>query len=84
MYELYSGTKVWQVQVDGSSTRVGSGVGVVVEPPGGSKMMYCIRLGFPSSNNESEYEALIAGLRAVKSMGANWVRLKTDSQVIAN
>lgn len=67
------------MQVDGLSTRAGSGVGVVVD-----LRMYRIRMGFPLSNNEAEYEALIAGLRAAKSLGAEWVRLRTDSQLITN
>lgn len=70
--------------MDGSSTRTGSGVGVVVECLRGSKIIYCIKMGFPSSNNEAEYETLIVGLQATENLGAEWVRLKTDSQLIAN
>ena len=43
-----------------------------------------VRLDFPATNNESEYEALIAGLDLAKAAGAAKVVIHYDSQVIAN
>lgn len=59
------------MQVDGSSTKAVSGVGVVVEPLHGAKIIYCIRIGFLPTNNKAKYEALIVGLRVPKSLGQN-------------
>ena len=43
-----------------------------------------IRLNFPTTNNEAEYEALVAGLDLAKAIGATSVVIYCDSQVIAN
>ena len=36
--------------------------------PEGHRMHCSLRFGFKASNNEAEYEALIAGLKLVKEM----------------
>ena len=43
-----------------------------------------VRLDFPTTNNESEYEALVAGLYLAKAAGVASVVVYCDSQVIAN
>ena len=43
-----------------------------------------IRLGFKASNNETEYEALIAGLKLVVAAEADEVIIFCDSQLIVN
>ena len=43
-----------------------------------------VHLDFPATNNESEYEALIAGLDLAKAAGATRVVIYCDSQVITN
>ncbi|KAL0391024.1 UNVERIFIED_CONTAM: Transposon Ty3-G Gag-Pol polyprotein [Sesamum calycinum] len=55
-------TPTWSVYVDGSSTSTGSGAGVALESPQGDKFEYAIKLDFPSSNNEAEYEAFFGWL----------------------
>ena len=48
-------------------------------------MVECtVRLDFPTTNNEAEYEALIAGLDLAKSVGAMSVVIYCDSQFITN
>ncbi|CAA7024978.1 unnamed protein product [Microthlaspi erraticum] len=51
----------WTLHVDGSSSRNGSGIGIRLESPTGEILEQSFRLAFPASNNEAEYEALIAG-----------------------
>lgn len=58
----------WDVQVDGSSTKGESGLEIVIFPPQDKKLMYIIRLTFPTSNNEAKYDALISGLRIAFDM----------------
>ena len=43
-----------------------------------------IRLDFLTTNNEAEYEALVAGLDLAKAIGATSVVIYCDSQVITN
>ena len=43
-----------------------------------------IRLDFPTTNNEVEYEALVADLDLVRAVGATSVVIYCDSQVITN
>ncbi|XP_074560919.1 uncharacterized protein LOC141817146 [Curcuma longa] len=62
--------QIWKVYVDGSSNRQGSGIGVVLISPQEEEIRLSIRLSFRASNNEAEYEAVLAGLQAAKRMGA--------------
>ena len=55
---------------DGSIMAPGSGAGVVLIAPDGSRLHYAIRLHFLDSNNVVEYEALINGLRIAIKLGA--------------
>ena len=43
-----------------------------------------ICLNFPTTNNEAEYEALVAGLDLARAAGATSVVIYYDSQVITN
>ena len=48
----------------------GLGARVVLTSPNGSRLHYAIRLHFSASNNATEYEALINGLRIAIEFGA--------------
>ena len=52
----------WTMYFDGSLMKKGVGVGLVFVSPLGVRMRYMVRLHFPSSNNGTEYEALINSL----------------------
>ncbi|XP_056696908.1 uncharacterized protein [Spinacia oleracea] len=83
--EMLDDTKsTWEVFTDGSSTVNGSGAGVVLIPPTGKSIEYALKFGFKATNNEAEYEAAIAGIELCLSLEAEHVRLKTDSQLVAN
>ncbi|XP_073120616.1 uncharacterized protein [Henckelia pumila] len=60
----------WKVYVDGSSSIEGSGVGVVLISPTGEEIKLAVKLDFKASNNESEYETILAGLWVDRSVGA--------------
>ncbi|CAL2247269.1 unnamed protein product [Prunus armeniaca] len=45
---------------------------------------YAIRFRFRASNNEAEYEALLAGLRLTKSMGAKQLTICSNYQLVVN
>ena len=67
------------MRIDGSSYVNENGTGFVLESPTGEKVCYALRLEFPASNNEAEYEALIAELRLAKEMGIEQVKVYNDS-----
>ncbi|XP_042466341.1 uncharacterized protein LOC122048891 [Zingiber officinale] len=73
----------WKVSVDGSSARQGSGVGILLISPKEERMQLSVRLDYRATNNEAEYEALIAGLQAARHMGAIRVLIHSDSQSAA-
>ena len=45
-------------------------------------MHYTLRFRFKASNNEAEYETLIAGLNLAKEMKVESLEIYTDSQLI--
>ncbi|GKA14774.1 reverse transcriptase domain-containing protein [Tanacetum coccineum] len=53
----------WILFTDGSSCIDGSDDGLILTSREGTEFTYALRFQFTSSNNEAEYEALIAGLR---------------------
>ncbi|GJY88321.1 reverse transcriptase domain-containing protein [Tanacetum coccineum] len=54
---------------DGSSCIDGSRAGLIITNPKGMEFTYALRFRFNATNNEAEYEALIAGLRIARQMG---------------
>ena len=52
--------------------------------PKGHNIHCAIHFGFKASNNEAEYEALIAGLRLMLELQACNVKIFSDSQLVVN
>ena len=50
---------LWKVFMDGASSTMGAGVGIVIITPDGIRLEHSFRLDFRASNNEVEYEALL-------------------------
>ena len=69
----------WKVFMDGTSSAARAGARIVIITPERIRLEHSFRLGFRASNNEADYEALIAGLRAVLDMGAQEVEIYSDS-----
>ena len=67
------------LSVDGSSNQQGSGAGVILEGPNEMLIEQALRFAFKASNNQAEYEALIAGMLLAKEMGARSLLAKSDS-----
>ncbi|XP_042443643.1 uncharacterized protein LOC122028801 isoform X1 [Zingiber officinale] len=72
----------WKIYVDRSSTRQGSGVGVLLISPQEEQMHLSVWLEYRATNNEAEYETLIASLQAAQHVGAIKVLIHSDSQLI--
>ncbi|CAL8993981.1 unnamed protein product [Prunus brigantina] len=75
---------MWQLHVDGASNHKGVGAGVVIITPDGTLLEQAITLSFSASNNEAEYEALLAGLRLAKELSIKRLAIYSDSQLITN
>ena len=72
------------MHVDGSSNVRGAGVGIVLTSPTGNTASRAIRCNINATNNESEYEALIAGLSLAHQLGTENIQVYSDSQLIIN
>nr|GFD35179.1 reverse transcriptase domain-containing protein [Tanacetum cinerariifolium] len=59
----------WTLFTDGSSCVDGSGAGLILTNPEGVEFTYALRFQFATSNNEAEYEALVAGLWIATQIG---------------
>jgi len=71
--------KKWLLHVDGSSNRQGSGVGIQLTSPTGEVIEQLFLQGFNASNNESEYEALIASIKLAQGMRIREINSYSDS-----
>ncbi|XP_070036856.1 uncharacterized protein [Nicotiana tomentosiformis] len=63
--------------------REGSGLGIVLKLPTGNAVRQSIRT-VKLTNNEAEYEAMIAGLKLAKVLGEEVIEAKCDSLLIVN
>lgn len=70
--------------VDVASNARGSGVGTSMVSPKGLRVEKSLRLGFCASTNEAEYEALVAGLRAVQNLSAKEAEVYSDSRFVVS
>ena len=68
--------------MDGSSNQQGSGAGVILEGPNGVLIEQSLCFAFKASNNQAEYEALIAGMLLAREMGARNLLAKSDSLLV--
>ena len=78
------GLGLWSIHTDGSSNQHTGGASVVIQTPERDKIECMIRLDFPTTNNEAEYEALVVGLDLAKAAGAENMIIHCDSQVITS
>ncbi|GJY40033.1 reverse transcriptase domain-containing protein [Tanacetum coccineum] len=54
---------MWKLYTDGASSSDGSDAGLMLVSPEEKEYTYALRFEFETTNNESEYEALLVGLR---------------------
>ncbi|XP_071718982.1 uncharacterized protein [Rutidosis leptorrhynchoides] len=76
--------EIWDLYTDGASCIEGAGVGLVLTSPSGEEHTYVLRFNFDVTNNEAEYEALLAGLNMAHKMNILQLRAYVDSQLVAN
>nr|GEU87086.1 reverse transcriptase domain-containing protein [Tanacetum cinerariifolium] len=59
----------WTLFTNRSSCLEGSGARLILTRPEGEELTYAVRFEFDASNNEAEYEALVAGLWIAEQIG---------------
>lgn len=69
----------WSLFLNGSSSDVGSDVGIVLESSEGHRLNCAIRFSFKATNNVAEYEALLADLRLAKEMQIKRLLVSSNS-----
>ncbi|XP_028100711.1 uncharacterized protein LOC114300057 [Camellia sinensis] len=74
----------WKLFVEGVSNRHLAGLGIVLILSDGLIIEQAINLGFLASNNEVEYEALLAGLKSALRIKATELMVYSDSQLVVN
>jgi hypothetical protein len=72
----------WTLFFDGSARQQSAGAGVILVDPSRDQVKYMVRLKFKATNNMAEYETLIFGLFAARSLGIRQLLMKGDSQLI--
>jgi hypothetical protein len=73
---------VWKMYFDGACSREGSSVGIVFISPNQEFIPMSYKLEFYTTNNISEYESLVLGLKAAKDMGIDKIYDFGDSELI--
>ena len=58
------------------------GTGLQLRSPSGDKIEQAIQLGFGASNNELEYEAILAELELATTLSAEKLLIRSDSQLV--
>ncbi|XP_064967019.1 uncharacterized protein LOC135613950 [Musa acuminata AAA Group] len=81
--DLEQPPEAWVLHVDGSTNSKGACAGLVLLAPNGCSFERSLRFGFQATNNEAEYEALLAGLRLALEMQVAAIHVLTDSQLVA-
>ncbi|KAK3017843.1 hypothetical protein RJ639_003353 [Escallonia herrerae] len=77
-------TDPWNLYVDGSLAIGSSGAGIILISPEGFIIEYALRFGFQASNNKTEYEALLAGIRLAHALRMDSLSVHSDSQLVVN
>ena len=72
----------WEVYTDGAANRKGSGIRIMLITPEKLVMEKSLRLGFLATNNEAEYEPLLARIAMVSQLKGEVVKLYSYSRLV--
>ena len=68
--------------MDSFSNGKSNGTGVILEGPNIIVLEYLLKFNFKATNNQAEYEALVANLQLVKEIWVWALNIKNDSQLV--
>ncbi|XP_072054338.1 uncharacterized protein [Arachis hypogaea] len=74
--------KTWELHVDRASSREGSGAGIILKEGDEVVAEQALQFHFSASNNQAEYEALIAGLKLALSHQVQSLTTYCDSLLV--
>ena len=78
------GMSPWEVYVDGASNQKGLRVGLVLISLEKVIVEKSLRLGFLTTNNEVEYEALMMEMVMVQKMGGKSIKVFSDLRLVVS
>ncbi|XP_075106773.1 uncharacterized protein LOC142179796 [Nicotiana tabacum] len=83
--QIFTGSNLgtWTLFIDGSSNIKGASLGIILIPPSGESIRQPIKC-YPITNNEAEYEAVIAGLELARELSIEQIVIKSDTQLVVN
>ena len=73
---------MWVLYIDRASNAQDNGASLILTNSEGIVIEYIFWFNFKSSNNQVEYEALLAGLKIAKELDIENLKVFTDSQLI--
>ncbi|XP_071708973.1 uncharacterized protein [Rutidosis leptorrhynchoides] len=76
--------ELWELYTDGAKSSKGAGAGLILTGPHQEEHTYALRFNFKVTNNEAEYEALLAGMHIARELGIKKLQAYVDSQLVAN
>ena len=69
----------WILNVDNASCHTGASIGMQLKASTEEVVEQAIRLDFPASNNEIEYEAILVGIDLTQSVSSENLLIHSDS-----
>ena len=64
--------------VDGSSNGKGNGTNVILEGPNNITLTYSLMFDFKATNNQANYEALVAGLQLANEVDTKTLNIRSN------
>ena len=68
--------------MDKASRQTGAGVGLQIKALTKERVEQAIQLDFLASNNETKYEAILAGINLAQSVSSEKLLIRSDSQQV--
>jgi ribonuclease HI len=75
-------SKVWKMYFDGTSSKYGSKVGIYFISPTKHSFSFSYKLNYETTNNATEYKALILVLEKTKKLNIDKLSILGDSELI--
>ncbi|XP_071688336.1 uncharacterized protein [Rutidosis leptorrhynchoides] len=76
--------ELWELYTDVTTSSEGAGARLILTGLHQEDHTYALRFSFKVTNNEAEYEALLAGMRIAQELGIKKLQAYVDSQLVAN
>ena len=74
----------WKLYIDGASGSQGSGAKIILIGPNKIQIRYAVKLKYNATNNATEYEELLTGLKLAIEVRAEHLKVYSDSQLVVN